>query len=85
VRADRDGGQVLVSVADHGGGIAESDKRLVFEAYQRSRPGSPTAGAGVGLAIARGFVEAHGGSIEIGDTPGGGATVVVRLAAGDSA
>jgi two-component system, OmpR family, sensor histidine kinase KdpD len=54
----------------------------VFTAFQR-RDDLPTAGAGVGLglAIARGFAEAMGGSVTAEETPGGGATLVVRLAA----
>jgi two-component system sensor histidine kinase KdpD len=52
----------------------------VFAAFQR-RDDSPSRGAGVGLglAIARGFAEAMGGSVTAEQTPGGGATLVVRL------
>jgi two-component system sensor histidine kinase KdpD len=55
----------------------------VFEAFQR-RDDSPASdagpGLGLGLAIARGFAEAMGGSVTAEETPGGGATFVVRLA-----
>ncbi|MEP7177458.1 MAG: sensor histidine kinase KdpD [Pseudonocardiales bacterium] len=74
-------GHVELRVVDRGPGIDPADADSVFAAFQR-RDDSPAAGAGVGLglAIARGFAEAMGGSVTIAATPGGGATLVVRLA-----
>jgi two-component system sensor histidine kinase KdpD len=75
-RADSTG--VTVEVIDHGPGIPAEAKTRVFEAFQRldDRSGG---GVGLGLAVAKGFVEAMGGSIRAFDTDGGGLTMQVRL------
>jgi PAS domain S-box-containing protein len=70
--------QVQLDVIDHGSGIPVSEREVVFEAFrQLERRGK--AGAGLGLAICKGLVEAHGGTIWIQDTPGGGTTVSFTL------
>jgi two-component system sensor histidine kinase KdpD len=61
-----------VEVADHGPGLAPGEERRVFEKFYRGRRVA-TRGAGLGLAICRGFVEAHGGRIWAENRPGGGA------------
>jgi two-component system sensor histidine kinase KdpD len=79
-RAEESG--VQLRVVDTGRGIAAADADAVFAAFQR-RDDIPEAGAGVGLglAIARGFTEAMGGTVTAEQTCGGGATLVVRLRA----
>jgi signal transduction histidine kinase len=67
-----------VTVADHGPGIPPPERTRVFERFHRS-PGASGTGAGLGLAIVREIVDAHGGSISVSETPGGGATFVVEL------
>jgi K+-sensing histidine kinase KdpD len=62
--------EVTVSVVDRGPGIDPALTALLFEPFQGSRRGSST---GIGLAICRSIVEAHGGTITGGDAPGGGA------------
>ena len=68
----RVGSDATVAVIDHGEGIAESDRTLIFEPFWRKTEATP--GSGLGLAIAKELVEALGGRIWIEETPGGGAT-----------
>jgi two-component system, OmpR family, sensor kinase len=80
-RAD---GEVGLSVRDHGPGLpADADPRALFERFWRAEPGRERgrAGAGLGLAIVAGIVEAHGGSVGARNVPGGGAVFEVRLPA----
>ena len=62
---------VTVEVADCGPGLAAGDEARVFEKFYRA--GNAASGVGLGLAICRGIVEAHGGRIEASNRPGGGA------------
>jgi len=63
--------------------VPDSLKESIFAPFQRLGDSSPngTAGVGLGLAVARGFTEAIGGQLWAEDTPGGGLTMVVSLAA----
>jgi two-component system sensor histidine kinase KdpD len=54
----------------------------VFRPFQRLGDRSNGSGVGLGLAVARGFVEAMGGRITVEDTPGGGVTMVISLECG---
>jgi K+-sensing histidine kinase KdpD len=67
---------LVVTVADRGPGIPADRREEVFEPF---RSGGPGSGSGVGLAICRAIVEAHGGTISAGDAPGGGAAVSFSL------
>jgi signal transduction histidine kinase len=73
VRAAGVGDEVEIEVADTGGGIAEDDRDRVFEPFFRGGPQAarPRGGAGLGLAISRAIVEAHGGRIWLADAPAG--------------
>ena len=68
--------EVELRVVDHGPGVAAEDRARMFVPFQRlgDRPGGD--GIGLGLAVARGFVEAMGGRVAIEDTAGGGLTFV---------
>lgn len=81
VNAGRVGERVLINVIDEGPGIPHGAEEQIFEAFQRLGDHDNTIGVGLGMSVARGFVEAMGGTITAGDTPGGGLTVVVDLAA----
>jgi two-component system sensor histidine kinase KdpD len=67
-------------VCDHGPGIARRDRARIFEKFYRS-PATVEGvrGTGVGLAIVRGIVEAHGGRVAVEDREGGGAVFTIRL------
>ena len=80
VDAHRHGDHISIRIADRGPGVPSDARGRVFEAFQREGS-DPTghAGRGLGLAIARGFVEANGGRIAIESTADGGATFVVQL------
>lgn len=71
--------RVAVSVADNGQGIPEADRERVFE--PRVRLSDDDRGSGIGLDTVRRVVQAHGGSIGITETPGGGTTVTFDLKA----
>src|SRR5579875_1723811 len=76
-------GVVELEVVDHGKGVPDGQKERIFEPF--SQVGDRHPGVGLGLAVAKGFAEAMGGTITAADTPGGGLTVRVTLpvASGD--
>jgi len=78
LRAREDGGRVLIEVIDHGPGVAGSLKQQMFEPFRRL---DERSSVGLGLAVAKGFAEAMGGSVLAADTPGGGLTMRVSLPA----
>jgi two-component system OmpR family sensor kinase len=81
VIAGGDGAEVRVEVRDHGPGLPTDDPAAVFERFWRAEGGRERGkgGAGLGLAIVAGIVEAHGGRVEAANAPGGGAAFVVHL------
>lgn len=81
VNAGQVGDRVLINVIDEGPGIPHGAEEQIFEAFQRLGDHDNTTGVGLGMSVARGFVEAMGGSITATDTPGGGLTVIVEMAA----
>lgn len=75
------GGQATISVMDRGPGISRDELERVFEKFYRGRrqAGSKTEGTGMGLAIAKGIIEAHGGRIHAEQREGGGTVVSFSL------
>jgi two-component system, OmpR family, sensor histidine kinase KdpD len=73
--------RVDLRVVDRGPGIPPDQRDRMFQPFQRLGDQSNDSGTGLGLAVARGFVDAMGGKITVEDTPGGGLTVVVSLEA----
>jgi two-component system sensor histidine kinase KdpD len=81
VNAGQVGGRVLINVVDEGPGVAKGAAEQMFEPFQRLGDTDNNTGLGLGLSVAKGFVEAMGGTIQAADTPGGGLTVLVDLEA----
>jgi len=82
VVADSTGDEYVdLRIVDHGPGVPESERERIFGPFQRLGDVSGSNGVGLGLAVARGFIEAMEGSIEGKETPGGGLTMIVRLRA----
>jgi two-component system, OmpR family, sensor histidine kinase KdpD len=77
------GDLVVLEVVDHGQGVPDEQKERIFEPF--TRVGDRYPGVGLGLAVAKGFAEAMGGTITAEETEGGGLTVRVTLpeASGD--
>ncbi len=78
VRARAVGSRFVVRIVDRGPGIPAGERERVFEAFYR-RPDGPAGGAGLGLAVARGFIEANGGKVVAESLPGQGTALVVEF------
>ena len=81
VNAGRLGNRVLIAVIDEGPGIPRGTEEQLFEPFQRGGDSHNSSGVGLGLSVAKGFVEAMGGTVTATDTPGGGVTIEIDLAA----
>ena len=81
VRVQVSGGhsEAVVRVIDHGPGVAAADRERIFQPFDRGGRTGDSPGAGLGLAIARGFAEANGGRVTVESLSGQGATFVVSL------
>ena len=78
--ADDDGVELVV--ADDGPGFPPDSRSKLFEPFAMA---TGAGSSGIGLAISRSIVEAHGGTITAGDAPGGGAVVTIALPRAPSA
>ena len=76
VRVTADG---LLTVRDHGPGIAAGDREHVFDRFWRGAEARARPGSGLGLAIVRQVAESHGGSVTVEAAPGGGALFRLSL------
>lgn len=83
VRLDGPTGNVLIEVADHGIGMTVDAMRIALEPFAQVEGGHNRRqpGAGLGLPLAKGYAEAHGGSLTMQSTPAVGTTVTVQLPA----
>jgi two-component system OmpR family sensor kinase len=81
VRVSTDTDAACVEIADSGPGIVAEDRDRVFERFFRADASRTRAsgGSGLGLSIVSALVSAHGGTVAVDETPGGGATFTVRL------
>ena len=69
-----------IDVVDHGPGISDVDKPLVFDRFYRATATRALPGSGLGLAIVKQFANDHGATVSVSDTPGGGATITLQFA-----
>jgi two-component system, OmpR family, sensor kinase len=74
-------GHAEIDVIDHGPGVPVAQRAQIFERFHRADPlrSRDQGGSGLGLSISAAVVTAHGGSISVDDTPGGGATFRIQL------
>jgi two-component system sensor histidine kinase KdpD len=80
ISAERLGNSIMLSVADRGIGIDPAEQTLIFERFYRARSHSETtAGTGMGLAISRSIIEAHGGEITVTSQPGRGSVFTFEI------
>lgn len=81
IRAEGDAREARLIVADTGPGIAAADLPRVFDRFTRTADGrtEDAAAVGLGLPLARQFIEAHGGAVLLESAPGQGTTVTIRL------
>jgi len=79
IRAEIAGATLRLEVADRGPGLPRGEETRVFEKFHRGPGTSAIPGAGLGLAICQGIVEAHGGTISAADRDGGGSVFTVLL------
>ncbi len=79
VRAFTASGDAILQVADTGPGIAAADLPHVFERLWRGSTSGAVAGSGIGLAVVRELITAHGGTVDVDSSPGHGATFTIKL------
>jgi signal transduction histidine kinase len=79
VRPTPEGARLVVE--DDGPGVPPDERDRVFEPFQQGETASlqPSPGTGIGLALVRRFVEAHGGTVTLDERPGGGARFAIDL------
>jgi len=75
---------IILTVSDNGPGVPLVEREAVFRRLYRSDSSRSQRGLGLGLSLVKAIVEAHGGSVTVGDAPGGGARFTIRLPRGDS-
>ena len=84
VTSEVKGDKVVTSIADRGPGIDSFEQSLIFEKFYRA-PGAATGGTGLGLSLAKGFVEIQGGGVHAENRLGGGAVFTISLPLAHSA
>ena len=73
----------MITVEDNGPGLPKGKESAIFDMFERGRKESSTPGVGLGLAICRAIVEAHGGKIRGETRPPGGARFIIELPRGE--
>jgi signal transduction histidine kinase len=73
--------KIVLTIEDHGTGIAEEYQQRIFDRYERAVSSRHFGGLGLGLYITRQIVEAQGGAISVDSKPGEGSCFIVQLPA----
>jgi two-component system, OmpR family, sensor kinase len=81
VRVEPRGDEVFLSVLDEGPGMSDNDKSRAFDRFWRGKGLTGRSGSGLGLAVVKQLVTDDGGAVALGDAPGGGLRVTIRLRA----
>jgi two-component system sensor histidine kinase KdpD len=71
--------RIEVKIIDHGSGIPPEDLERVFDKFYRLQSPNSVAGTGLGLSIVRGIIEAHEGTVNAANQPGGGAIITIMI------
>jgi signal transduction histidine kinase len=79
LRFHGDGDDLVITVTDHGRGIPDDDLVDIFDAFFRASNVDDVHGVGLGLTLARDFIQSHGGTLAIQSREGEGTTAIVRL------
>ena len=83
VSVEHQGGEIIINVADHGSGIDSMEQSLIFDKFYRGREHRFVVhGTGMGLAISKVIVEAHGGTLSVVSQPGSGSVFSIHLPLG---
>jgi two-component system sensor histidine kinase KdpD len=77
VTAGEVAGRIDLRVIDRGPGIPGEERDAIYQPFQRLGDSPGGSGVGLGMAVARGFLDAMGNEFSIEDTPGGGTTMVI--------
>ncbi|MER5938389.1 HAMP domain-containing sensor histidine kinase [Streptomyces sp. NPDC001928] len=81
VEVEQRGDEVVLSVLDEGPGMSDTDKSRAFDRFWRGRGLTGKTGSGLGLAVVKQLVTDDGGTVALGDAPGGGLRVTISLRA----
>ncbi|HET8869283.1 MAG TPA: DUF4118 domain-containing protein, partial [Aquabacterium sp.] len=84
ISAHADGSHATITVDDYGPGLPPGKEETIFQKFERGAKESSTPGVGLGLAICRAIVQAHGGRIHAEDKEGGGARFIISLPLGQA-
>jgi len=79
IRGEMRGQHLTITIADTGIGIDQADLPRLFERFYRAKNARSQPGMGLGLSIARGIIEQHGGTISVESTPGRGSCFIITL------
>jgi two-component system sensor histidine kinase KdpD len=78
IHAERKADEIIISISDNGMGFPEEELNNIFNKFYRV-PGTKSGGLGLGLSIAKGFIEAHGGTIKANNKKPGGAEFTIKM------